>query len=89
MGMTLSSILLCTGPLPATTCLVCPSQVDNAFLLVSVLIAIGGMALGAVTVLLVEGIVCGICKLRRQRHQKRPTSEEPDNKLAQCVLREM
>ena len=54
----------------------CQSQGDNSGLVVGVLI--GGMAIGAVTVLLVEGIVCGVCKLRQ--HPKHPTSEEPDNK---------
>ena len=54
----------------------CQPQDDNTGLVVGVLI--GGMAFGAVTVLLVEGIVCGVCKLRK--HPKQPTSEEPDNK---------
>ena len=41
---------------------VSPSQNDNTAAFVGVLI--GGMVLGAVTVLLVGGIVCGVCKLR-------------------------
>ena len=55
---------------------VSPSQNDNTAAFVGVLI--GGMVLGAVTVLLVEGIVCGVCKLRQ--HPKRPTSNEPPSK---------
>ena len=55
---------------------VCQPQDDNTGLVVGVLI--GGMVLGAVTVLLVVGIVCGVCKLRQ--HPKQPISEEPDNK---------
>ena len=57
-------------------CPVCQPQDDNSGLVVGGLI--GGMAIGVVTVLLVEGIVCGVCKLRQ--HPKQSTSEEPDNK---------
>ena len=38
----------------------------------------GGVAVGAVTVLLVVGIVSGVCKLRQ--HPKQPTSTETPNK---------
>ena len=38
----------------------------------------GGIAVGAVTVLLVVGIVCGVCKLRQ--HPKQPTSTDTPNK---------
>ena len=41
-------------------------------------VLIGGMAIGVVTVLLVEGIVCGVCKLRQ--HPNQTTSEKPDEK---------
>ena len=58
-----------------------PSQNDNTAAFVGVLI--GGMVLGAVTMLLVVGIVCGVCKLRR--HQKQPTSEEPPSKYAHAL----
>ena len=75
-GVIFSINFSCTGPIPATTCSMCQSQGDNSGLVVGVLI--GGMAVGAVTVLLVVGIVCGVCKLRQ--HPKQPTSEEPDNK---------
>ena len=45
-----------------------PTQDDNTAAFVGVLI--GGTVLGAVTVLLVVGIVCGVCKLRQ--HPKQP-----------------
>ena len=38
----------------------------------------GGIAVGAVTVLLVVGIVCGVCKLGR--HHQQPTSNKPPSK---------
>ena len=38
----------------------------------------GGLAVGAVTVLLVVGIMCGVCKLRR--HPKQLTSNKPPSK---------
>ena len=47
---------------------VSPTQDDNTTAFVGVLI--GGTVLGAVTVLLVVGIVCGVCKLRQ--HPKQP-----------------
>ena len=53
-------------------------QDDNTCTGLVVGVLIGGVAIGAVTVLLVVGIVCGVCKLRQ--HPKQPTSEEPDNK---------
>ena len=55
---------------------VSPTQNDNTAAFVGVLI--GGMALGAVTVLLLVGIVCGVCKLRR--HPKQHTSNKPLSK---------
>ena len=55
---------------------VSPSQNDNTAAFVGVLI--GGIAVGAMTVLLLEGIVCGVCKLRR--HPKQSTSNEPPSK---------
>ena len=55
---------------------VSPTRNDNTAAFVGVLI--GGMVFGAVTVLLVEGIVCGVCKLRR--HPKQPTSTDTPNK---------
>ena len=69
--MIFSYFFLCTGPNPK--CPVCQPQDDNTALLL-----IGGMAIGVVTVLLVVGILCGVCKLRQ--HPKQPTSEEPVNK---------
>ena len=53
-----------------------PTPNDNTAAFVGVFI--GGTAFGAVTVLLVVGIVCGVCKLRQ--HPKRPASTETPNK---------
>ena len=53
-----------------------PTQNDNTAAFVGVFF--GGIAVGAVTVLLVEGIVCGVYKLRK--HPKQPTSNEPPSK---------
>ena len=58
--------------------LVSQPQDDNTCTGLVVGVLIGGIAVGAVTVLLVVGIVCGVCKLRQ--HPKQSTSEEPDNK---------
>ena len=49
---------------------------DNTAVVVGVFF--GGIAVGAVTVLLVVGIVCGVCKLTR--HPKHSTSTETPNK---------
>ena len=55
---------------------VSPTQNDNTAAFVGVFF--GGVAVGAVTVLLVVGIVCGVCKLRQ--HPKQPTSNQPPSK---------
>ena len=55
---------------------VSPTQNDNTAVVVGVFAS--GIAVGAVTVLLVAGIVCGVCKLTR--HPKQPTSNEPPSK---------
>ena len=47
---------------------------DNTAMIVGVLF--GGIAIGVVVVLLVLGIVCGVCKLRKWK--KHPTSTETD-----------
>ena len=54
----------------------CHHEDDNTGLIVGVLI--GGIAVCAVTLLVVVGIVCGVYKLRQHLYQ--PTSEERDNK---------
>ena len=56
-----------------TKCQVSPTWNENTAALVGVFF--GGIAVGAVTVLLVVGIVCAVCKLRQ--HPKQPTSEKP------------
>ena len=53
-----------------------PTGNDNTAAFVGVFF--GGIAVGAVTVLLVVGIVCGVCKLRG--HPKQPTTVETRNK---------
>ena len=55
---------------------VCQSQDDNSAAGVGGFF--GGIAVGAVTVLLVVGIVCGVCKLRQ--HPKQPTTKQPPSK---------
>ena len=54
------------------------SPTPNDYTTVGGGVFIGGIAVGAVTVLLVEGIVCGVCKLRK--HPKHSTSTESPNK---------
>ena len=39
----------------------------------------GGVAIGVVAVLLVLGIVCGVCKLRKWKKQPASTQADPTN----------
>ena len=65
---------------------------DNTASTVAVLF--GGVAIGVVAVLLVQGIVCGVCKLRKWKKQpKSSTERDPtdENKsvtyyMTLCVL---
>ena len=60
---------------PYSALLKAPSPAnDNTAMIVGVLF--GGIAIGVVAVLLVLGIVCGVCKLKKWK--KPPTSAETD-----------
>ena len=49
---------------------------DNTAMIVEVLL--GGVAIGVVAVLLVQGIVCGVCKLKKlEKQHKSSTDKDP------------
>ena len=57
---------------------------DNTAMIVGVLF--GGIAIGVVAVLLVQGIVCGVCKLRKWKTETDPIAENKSVIHSKCML---